>query len=187
MPNITNNPFVQRQTAESPFSHYVGDINAIPELVRPHFANAVQGYREGVVTVRIPAEGFFTGVVTLVQGAELTGSFKSRREGEAPRKEILAKGATKMAAEQVDIVLYRSDVLAENGDNSLEASEDNWEVISINASPVEGDMPINPMVLMHNHFGSDGGTATGMTDEEFVAALREGFAFWSDKAMAGGA
>ena len=86
----------------------------------------------------------------------------------------------------MDVVLYRSDVLAENGDNALESSEDNWEVVSINASPVEGEIPINPMTLMHNHFGSEGGTATNMTDVEFVAALREGFAFWSDKAMAGG-
>ena len=185
--NIVNNPFVLRQTPESPFSHYIGDLDTIPELVRPHFDNAVQSYREGVVTVRIPAEGFFSGVVTLTEGAELVGSFKARREGETPRKELLAKGANKIPAAQVDIVLYRSDVLAENGDNSLESSEANWEVISINASPVEGEIPINPMTLMHNHFGSDGGTTTNMTDAEFVAALREGFSFWSDKAMAGGA
>ena len=140
-----------------------------------------------MILVRVPAEGFFTGVVTLTEGTELVGSFKARREGETPRKQVLAKGAKKLPAAQVDIVLYRTDVLAESGDNTLEVSQDNWEVISINASPVEGDIPINPITLMHNHFGSDGGTATNMTDEQFVAALREGFAFWADKAMAGGA
>ena len=186
MPTIANNPFVLRQTQTSPFSHYDGNIGDIPAMVQDNFANAAEGYREGVVTVRVPAAGFFSGVVTLTEGTELTGSFKARREGEAPRKEVLAKGSSKIPAAQVDIVLYRSDVLAESGDNGLVPAEDNWEVISINASPVEGEIPINPMVLMHNHFGSDGGTNTNMTDEQFVAALREGFAFWADKAMAGG-
>jgi len=83
----------------------------------------------------------------------------------------------------VEIVLYRSDVLAEGGDNSLESSTENWEIISVNASPTEGEMPIAPMTLMHNHFGSDGGTATNMTDAEFVQALRDGFKFWADKAL----
>jgi hypothetical protein len=46
-------------------------------------------------------------------------------------------------------------------------------------------MPIDPMTLMHNHFGSSGGTATNMTDAELVAALRTSFMWWKDKAMAG--
>jgi hypothetical protein len=37
---------------------------------------------------------------------------------------------------------------------------------------------------MHNHFGSDGGTSTGLSDEEFVSMLRESFEFWQDKALA---
>ena len=183
---IANNPFVLRHTQESPFSHFNGNIEDIPALAEKHFNNQSPGYRDGVILVEVPVEGFFTGVVTLTEGAELTGSFKARQDGETPRKEILAKGASKIAAAKVEIVLYRSDVLAESGDNTLESSTENFEVISINASPTKGETPINPMTLMHNHFGSDGGTKTNMTDEQFVAALREGFAFWADKAMAGG-
>ena len=189
--HISNNPFVLRQDPSNPLfdnslSHFAGDFAMIPAMATEYFENAKEGYREGVVTVTVPEEGFFTGVVTLTEGSELTGSFKARRDGETPRKAIKAKDATKLPAAQVDVVLYRSDVLAEGGDNSLEASTENWEVISINASPVKGDMPINPMTLMHNHFGSEGGTKTNMTDAQFLEALREGFAYWSDKAMAGG-
>ena len=83
------------------------------------------------------------------------------------------------------MVLYSSTVLAEDGENELPAEEGNWEMISLNSSPVVGEMPINPMVLMHNHFGSDGGTATGLSAEEFEAQMRQSFLFWRDKAMCG--
>jgi len=182
---IAINPFVLRQTEDSPYSHYLGDLYEVAEMARANFESATPGYRDGVMPVRVRPEGFLSGVAQLAPGQELTGSYEARREGETPRKEVLAKGATKLPAVQVDIVLYRSDVLAEEGLNILDPNTDNWEVISINASPVEGDMPIAPMTLMHNHFGSDGGTDTKMSDSEFVAALREGFEFWADKAMCG--
>ena len=73
-------------------------------------------------------------------------------------------------------------VLAEDGDNELPAKEGNFEIISINASPSALE-PINPDCLMANHFGADGGTNTQMSDASFVAALRESFEFWQDKAM----
>ena len=182
---ITVNPFVRRQTAESSFSHFAGDMDRLPELVRCRWENARPGYREGVVLVPVGTTDFFSGVIVLEEGAKLTGSFEARRDGEAPRKEFRALSSLerKIAAQSVEIVLYRSDVLAEGGDNSLEPSTENWEIISINASPTEGEMPIAPMTLMHNHFGSDGGTATNMTDAEFVQALREGFKFWANKAL----
>jgi len=182
---IVLNPFVQRQTPLSSFSHFEGDMNQIPEMVRENWDNQKEGYREGVVLVSVDPADFFSGVITLVDGALLTGTFQPRRKGETPRKEIRAKSPLerKIAAQSVEIVLYRSDVLAEGSDNSLESSEENWEIVSINASPTEGEMPIAPMTLMHNHFGSDGGTATNMTDAEFLAALRDGFKFWADKAM----
>jgi hypothetical protein len=182
---ITVNPFVKRQTPLSSFSHFSGDMERLPEMVKQNWSAQKEGYRDGVILVLVDPTDFFSGVITLEDGAELSGTFRPRREGEAPRKEIRAKSALerKIAAQSVEIVLYRSDVLAEGGDNSLESSTENWEIISINASPTEGEMPISPTTLMHNHFGSDGGTATNMTDAEFVEALRSGFEFWSNKAM----
>jgi hypothetical protein len=182
---ITVNPFVRRQTAESSFSHFAGDMDRLPNLVSDSWENARPGYRDGVILVSVDTTDFFSSVIVLEEGAKLSGSFEARRDGEAPRKEIRALSSLerKIAAQSVEIVLYRSDVLAEGGDNSLESSTENWEIISINASPTEGEMPIAPMTLMHNHFGSDGGTATNMTDAEFVQALRDGFKFWANKAL----
>jgi hypothetical protein len=129
-----------------------------------------------------------TGIVTLSSDSRLLSTFESRRDGEAPRKTVQAvagrtAGKNKVQALSAYVVLYPSTLLAEDGDNQLEPVEGNWEMISLNASPTEEDTPIDPDTLQHNQFGSDGGTNTGLSDSEFVAALRESFTFWKDKAM----
>jgi hypothetical protein len=45
--------------------------------------------------------------------------------------------------------------------------------------------PMKPGTLMHNHFGSDGGTSTQMSPEAFEKLLRKGFEYWKDKASVG--
>ena len=88
--------------------------------------------------------------------------------------------AEKMPAKQVEIVLYHKDVLAEDNERSTDAD---WEIVSINASPVKGDMPIAPGVLMANHFHWSGGTVTNMSDEEFVKQLKISAEWWIDKCL----
>ena len=183
---IIANGFVLRQTEESPFSHYTGPISEVVRLVEEPWENQTPGYRDGVITVRVPSEGFYSGVAQLNEGDELVGEFSSRREGELPRKKIGAKGANKVPAAQTDIVLYRKDVLAETNDNTPEAHPSlcaDWEIISINASPAIGEQPIHPETLCANYFGEDGGTETNMSPEEFTEALRASREWWSDKAM----
>lgn len=191
-PTIHMNSFVQRQTPESRFSHFTGTEAELLQRVRNGWANRMQGYRNGVTLVRVPAEGFYTSVVRLNEGDTLAGVYEPRRPGELPRKALFAKynitngndsNTAKMPAEQVDVVLYSSSVLAEDNDNELNPEPNNWEVISINASPEQGEVPINPEALMHNHFGSDGGTATNLSNDEFVQLLRESFTYWQDKAL----
>jgi len=82
----------------------------------------------------------------------------------------------------VDVVLYRKDVLAENKENTTDAE---WEIVSINASPEEGELPIMPDTLIANHFQLSGGTATNMSDSEFVEALKKSVLYWKDKALVG--
>jgi hypothetical protein len=184
---ILANTFVYRQTEDSPFSYYEGEWNELVDLVEHSYLNGdyEQGYRDGVILVNVEPSGFFSGIVTLTEGDELTGSFKPRRRGETPRKQVLAKGGKKIPAQSCQIVLYRGDVLAEGGDNDGNGTADQWEIISINASPVEGSAPIDPMTLLHNHFGSDGGTDTNMSDSELVKQLSISMEWWRDKAMAG--
>lgn len=176
------NPFVLRQTKDSEFSYFAGNSDELLLRVQQSFAEGriTPGYRDGVALVSVDPEGFFSSMTVLKEGDKLTGEFKPRRKGESPRKSVYA-AADKVPAKSVQIVLYRHDVLAENNEHSSEAD---WEVISINASlTVDGNDPMPPGTLMANHFQVSGGTATNMTDSEFVAALRESFLFWQDKAF----
>ena len=179
------NKFVERQTATSRFSHFSGSDDELLTRIQQAWEQAKPGYRTGVLLVPVEPSGFFSGVVKLQEGDALTGTFEARKEGEKPRKAVVAEGREKMPARTVDVVLYSSTVLAEDEENELPAEQSNWEVISINASPDLYEMPINPNVLMHNHFGSSGGTKTNLNDEDFVAMLRRSFEYWSDKALAG--
>jgi hypothetical protein len=182
---IIANNFVKRQTSSSRFSHFDGGWEDLESLVQDNWENAKPGYRAGVILIRVPSAGFYSPIVDLKDGDKLIGAFEPRREGEHPRKFITTDSRRKSLAKTVDVVLYSSVVLAEDGDNDLPSVEDNWEIISINASIAAGDTPISPMILMHNHFGSDGGTATYLSDSDFIATLQESFYFWRDKAGCG--
>jgi hypothetical protein len=158
------------------------------KLVEWNFPNAKPGYRNGVVLVPVPTTykeqpAFYSNIVQLKEGDVLAGEFKPRHPGEKPRKSTYVVGGQKMPAKSVEIVLYHKDVLAEGNERSSDAD---WEIISINASPFEEGMeiPMSPGTLMSNHFQLSGGTATHMTDSDFVNALRKSVLFWKDKANA---
>lgn len=177
------NDFVRRQTASSEFTHLEGeDWDRVVQLTLENFDRAKPGYREGVCLVPVPADGFRTGVVRLESGDRLEGHYRPRREGEEPRKDVrvVREGVTKGPCVAVDVVLYRKDVLAEGDEGTTDCD---WEIVSVNGRVTEEDQPIAPETLIANHFELDGGTATGMSPEEFERALRESVLYWRDKAI----
>ncbi|MGO8746391.1 MAG: DUF3228 family protein [Thermoguttaceae bacterium] len=179
-PSIAVSQFVLRQTAASPYTHFDGQWSEILEMVRTHFHRAKPGYRDGVLLVPLPPQGFYTGIVKLESGDRLVGRYIPRHAGEEPRKEtFVVREGGKSPAKRVDVVLYRHDVLAENDEQSSDAD---WEIISVNGLPTEEEAPMSPGTLMANHFQISGGTATGMNPEQFEAALKESFLYWRDKA-----
>ena len=174
----------KRQTPQSRFSCFDGTWEELIEICEEAYNDIKKrepGYRDGVVRLLVDPARFKTGVTKLEAGQVLFGKFSSRQPGEAPRKQICARGE-KVPAKHVEIIIYREDVLAEQ-EGYEPAAE--WEIISINASPETYYVPIAPMTLMYNHFEMDGGTATGMSAEEFEAALRESLEYWHDKALCG--
>lgn len=180
---LTVNSFCNRQTVESKYSHFTGTNTELLDLIAENWYSCKPGYRTGVVLVTVPPEGFYSSVCRLQPGDTLQGSYKPRREGEDPRKTLGIANGEKLSARLVEVVLYNSPVLAEDDSNELPSETGNWEVVSINASAWEGGTPIHPQTLMHNHFGSSGGTKTNLTDEEFCAMLRHSFMYWKDKAL----
>lgn len=192
MSNIHIHNFIKRQTADSRFSHTELTMTELAAEVLSNLDKAKpSSFQPLALEVPVDPSHCRTGIVTLVEGQDMTASFQSRRKDETPRKVVealagTAAGKHKVRARSAYVVLYPSTLLAEDGQNELDAVEGNWEMISLNASPTEEDTPIDPNTLQANHFGSDGGTATGLSDSEFVDALRVSFTFWKDKAMLGG-
>lgn len=177
--------FVRRQTAESPFSHYAGTFEEIAALVEKHFDAAKPSYRDGVVSVPVPAAGFFSPVVQLSEGDKLVSTYEPRRPDEPSRKgEPRLPGGKKLPAVAVEVDVYRRDVLLEDEEPEALTGAD-WEIVNIRAKIVEGDEPMPIMTLLYNHFHTegDGGTASTMSAEQFQDAMRESFLFWKDKAM----
>ena len=200
---VVVNKFAHRHTPQSSRSHFKGSFEDVARLAEKHFENQKPGYRDGVITVLVPPDGFFAGIVELEEGDKLVGEFKPRREGETPRKHVEAACHSfldpiglgferfdgigkfrKMPAVSVELGLYASAVLAEDGDNDLKPTDGNWEIVTINASPIDGEQPIEPMVLLANHFDLDGGTKTKLSDSKLVALLAVSVPFWANKTNA---
>lgn len=178
MPSIGINAFVLRQTHDSKFSHFEGSAQQVANMAKDFFARAKQGYRDGVVLVPVPLKGFFSGVVEVSPDTELRATFGARREGETSFVSVEAVGADKLPAKHVDLVLYRRDVLLEDGDASTECE---WELVSINARPTEEPEPLTPMAMARNFLKLEGGTEGDYSAKEFADAIL----YWSTRAMRG--
>lgn len=197
---VAFNSFVRRQKPDSRFGHTVLPDAEVLARIEANFSKAKPGYRPGVVLVPVEPEGFYSGTVPLKAGMTLRATYEPRKAGEEPRLHVgveppmqhrpdgslfLDYEGAKAPAIAVDIVLYASTVLAEDGDNELPAEEGNWEIVSINPRLCTEEEPIHPDALIANHLHESGGTATGMTDSEFVAALRKSRAYWNGKMSLG--
>lgn len=172
------NSIALRQTAESKFSHFAGSMEELAALVEVHFAEAMPGYKDGVLLVPVPAEGFFSGVVEVTPETPLRAVFTARRKGEDAYLQVEAVGGDKLPAKVVEIVLYRHDVLAENNDATTDAE---WEIVSLNARPTGEPEPVSPMAMARNFLALPGGTKADYSAEEFARSI----VYWSKRAMRG--
>jgi hypothetical protein len=180
MDTIGINSFVKRQTADSKFSHYDGSWESLVLCVAVHLDMAKPGYRDGVLEVPVPPEGFFSGVYDLSQGDEvrqLVASFEARRAGEEPYIDVVACDVAKQPAVAVNVILYRRDVLGDEASTDKE-----WEIVSINARMSEEPEPMNPVTMARNFLGAEGGTEAEYTAEQFAEAI----VYWSKRVMIGG-
>ena len=189
MPTIVFNPFARRQTAESSYSHTTLSEDEVIALVEANLDKGrPSGFNPKVLEVPVPADDFYSATVKMHEGMDLVAVYKARREGEDPRLSVGVRPAdgdyeaAKQPAVAVDIIVFPSAVLAENGDNTLEPVEGNFEIVSMTARMCEGPEPMHPNAFMANHFEETGGTATGLSDEEFVAQLRIAREFWRQHA-----
>lgn len=194
--NITVNPFVQRQVAESPYSHSSLSFEEVALLLHEvEEENITEGYKPAsydqggrVILARLTEEQvggqFFSAITLIREGEEVIEGFRSRVEGEDPRPFREVVRDSKPQAKVVDLVFYNAIALAQDGDNVSELSPDNWELVSINASEDEciDAPPITPVALHANYYNLSGGTETSMTQEEYEAQMEISKAYWDVRA-----
>jgi len=175
--------FVKRQTKDSKFSYFDGAWDKLVELVNENFdLEQRPGYRDGVILVQVPPYDFYSSVLKMDDSMEVQVNFDARQEGEEPYLSVVAKNAEKSCAKLVDIVLYRHDVLEEDGDCSTDAE---WEIVSINVSPDVVEIPMDPMTRARNILHLKGGTDAKIEDlskdelVNLVKTMAKEVVFWN--------
>lgn len=169
---IGTNDFARRQTPDSKYSHFAGTWDELVELVSAHF----NGSEEGVVAVSVPPEDFFSGVTDLSEESNLHAQYAARRRGEDPYVQLTVVGGKKLPAKSVQIIVYSHETLAKDDDASTDAE---WEIVSINASAVDGSEPPTPVAMARNFLTMAGGTKRDYSAQQFAEAI----VFWSQHAM----
>lgn len=192
--HVVPNPFVERHTATSPFSHSDLPLDMVAQLLRNPEVEISEAYRpetydQGgrVIICRLPqnlCKNFYSAITLIREGEEVLEGTRSRREGEDPRPYREVVRDSKPVALTVDLIFYNSVALGQDDDNSLPVDPANWELISINASEDDNmeRPPITPNALKANYYGLSGGTKTDMTEEEFQAELKVSEAYWNIRA-----
>jgi hypothetical protein len=184
---IKASKFVKRQTKDSEFSYFSGSWEELEYMTGLYFISYSKfGYRDGVLLVNIPVvDNFYSAVVPITEEIEFETIFESRREGEQSFKKSIAYGK-KSPANRVDIVLYHKDVLEEDETDKESLTGADWEIVSINCSPYEYEIPMTPIAKARNilactdhPFGKGGSCDTNSTAVE----LAECVAFWATHTM----
>lgn len=163
-------------------------INRLLKLCADNFSKAIPGYRDGVIEIPVPCEGFVSAVRILEPGDELVGSYRQRPgDASGSSRKIISTTGEKSPAKSVSIIMYRSDVLAEDEDNTLPPKDTNWEVVMVNASPIDRPLAMPPLTMLANLAGEAGGTYTPVPDPAAkLQELIEAFHDWKDKALVDG-
>jgi hypothetical protein len=182
------NAFATRHTPESKYSHFEHSNEVLMGLAEKALVmgDTEKGYRDGVLLANVSPVGFYTSVVKIEEGTELTPAFEARREGEDAYLQVTAQNGDKVPAQSVQLVLYHHDVLAEDNDASTDAE---WEIVSINASPTPEGTPIAPQTWARNALNMEGGTDMGIDEMSLEDARKQlkdiarAIVFWNTHVM----
>ncbi len=170
--------FVKRQTASSTFTDYQGQWHGLANMTAEEFekGNFTPSYRDGVLLVHMDkskvskfytfdAYPMFEGMGLDAQWARTPG-----REHEPAKLQVTIL-EPKIHCRFVDIVIYKKDVLEEDGDDVTGAE---YDIVSINGRLAKDAPPIDPMTLTRNWLHLPGGTAMpDTTPEEMLTMLTD--------------
>ena len=174
------NSFVERQTKQSGKTYsksltFIEIANhASSQLENGLYKN---GYRDGVLIVQVDqslVKDFVCPIIKINKKAKLIAEHVKRRENEDPYIRITALNGKPLKAQNVDLILYRNDVLAETNDNE---TDNEWELISFHAIPKEiKSLPMGPITMMRNQLQLRGGTKGNYSSKEWAESVK----FWQN-------
>ena len=172
------NSFVTRQTKESGKTYSKKmTFEEIAEHANTQIkkGNYKKGYRDGVILVQVEKkiiDNFVCPIVEIDDNTKLVAEYTKRREDEEPYIKISAINGKAIKTHQVDLILYRKDVLKET--NEDETNKD-WELISFHAIP-DGlkNLPMGPVTMMRNQLELKGGTKGYYSSENWAESVN----FW---------
>ena len=134
-----------------------------------------EGYRDGVRIVHADSSitnDFVCPYVKLNDNIHLVSKLVRRSPNEELYIQTRAINGEPVKTGNVDLIIYRHDVLLENNENTTNAE---WELISINAIPKGLDsIPMGPITMMRNQLNLEGGTKALYRTEEWAESVH----FW---------
>ena len=179
---VAVNDFVNRQTSKSGKTYSTLPFIEIAKHAEEQLNNNCfkKGYRDGVILVPVKKnliKHFICPFVKIDKNTKLKAEVTKRRENEKHYIRIKALNGHELKTENVDLILYRKDVLNETNENS---TNKDWELISFYAIPKDiNKLPMGPVTMMRNQLELPGGTKGIYTSEEWAESVY----FWQKYAL----
>ena len=167
--------FVKRQSEKSQFTHYRGSWSDLSNSTAKAFraGNFTKGYRDGVYLVQMPkheAGLFYTyDSYPMFEGMKMDAQWGKvpGREHEPAKLQVKIL-EPKIPCRFVDIVIYRKNVLEEDGDSCTGCD---YDIVSINGRLKKTPPPIDPITLVRNWLHLKGGTEMEETTPEEMLTM----------------
>ena len=168
--------FVKRQSGDSTFTHFDGSWQELADITEKYFDDAIhysKGYRDGVYLVHLPkdiAGRFFTfDAYPMFEGMKLDAKWAKvpGREHEPAKLQVTIL-EDKIPCHFVDVIIYRKDVLEEDGDDVTGCD---YDIVSVNGRLAKNPPPIDPMTMVRNWLHLKGGTEMKGTNESEMLTM----------------
>ena len=177
MKTVGINDFVRRQVKGTGKTYSSLSFKEIADYAQEELNNKnfEPGYRDGVVIVKVRPEmvkKFYCPFTKIVSNTKLKAVVTKRQPVEENYIQLRALNGEPLDVGSAQIILYRSDVLAETND---QCTDKDWELIAFHAIPKFIDtMPMGPVTMMRNQLELSGGTKAHYSSEEWAESVN----FW---------
>lgn len=155
---------------------FINDHNYKPDILvanvwRVPFEKWIPGNAPGIYLVEIYPNNILTTLHKAEKGEKVEAHFVSRREHEEHVLTLISSNKKYTPCKKATCVVYSHETLGKEA--TYEDSD--YEIVSINGSPLEMDVPQHPVSMARNSLNKEGGTEVHYTPEQWAESVW----FWS--------